>query len=393
MAENLGSLGYIALIKEVTKGTIPSLPSFFATLMEDNSTTDTQIDTVEAALGLKTRFASYRGLRKHKIHFKVLAEPSVTGHVLNMLMHYTGVTGAGPYTHSFAFDSTNPKSYTIELGKGQVAIRYLGVELQEITPEFQKNQMVFSCVGSALGAFTVAEVSSVTGAGPYTVTLKTNYDPNPTTGLLVGDTIRFQPASGGNPTDCTIASIVNGTQITTVTNVSALVSGDYMYLRLQTPTASSTEEPFMWARTEWRFSTTATLALTATQTRVEQGSTWKLIHNILPADGADRSGSFDPASLPRGQADAEVKPKIFFDIPDDYDRFLTVSKRALVIRHFEGTGTEELRVTFNNLKNKANPVPNKPKELLFASLDYHPNYDTSDGQTMAVTLINNITTY
>jgi hypothetical protein len=168
-------------------------------------------------------------------------------------------------------------------------------------------------------------------------------------------------------------------------------SGDWVALRPATPSLNVVT-PFLWSRTEFRFSNTdAAAALSAAQTRLEKGSKWKLSHEFENKEGAQRSGGFDPAALVRGKGGIEFEPKLFFDSPDDYNRFLTIQKKACVIRHFSETGYE-LRVTINNYKIQENGPALKEGEIIYQEMKVLPQYDTSDGQGMDVKVLNNVST-
>jgi hypothetical protein len=320
-----------------------------------------------------------------------MAEPNTAGHLLNMLLTKGTTTGAGPYTHPFTLSaSADPKSYTVDILKGQVVARFIGVEIGELSNDYDKNKMTFKVKFSALKSFITREVSSVTGSGPYTVTLKTNYDPNPTDGLVVGDVIRVFLA-GGTTIDCAVATIPNGQTFTTSTNVSTAADGDTIALRAATPSLAL-KTPFMWATTEYRFGANATAALSATQTRIEQGSKYTIMHKFEDENGAQRSGSFDPAALVRTIGDIELDVKKFFDTPEEMNRFLTNTQRSLVIRHYSEGSTYELRITINAFKFKSNPVKSKFGDVLYAEGKLIPDYNTSDAQAFDIKVINNLST-
>jgi hypothetical protein len=299
---------------------------------------------------------------------------------------------AGNTTHSFGVINDS-NSYTWDISTGNVVSRYFGVKASKITPTWNKTEMQWKVSISALGSFQGRALASTpTGSGPYTVVLDTTYDPNPTTGLVVGDLIRFYHAPG-TTIDATVASVTNGTTITTTTNVTSMVQGDMVYLRPAT-VAFTVLPTFIWPKTQFKFGTTAALALAATQFRVEQGSVFETIHSFESDDGAPRSGGFDPASLVRTTGDATLKVKKFFDTPDDIATMNSLTKTALVISHLAGaTNQYECRVTFNHLTTDGTIVPNiKSKDIAYSEIDFHPDYDLTDGQAYAVQVTNALTT-
>ena len=298
-------------------------------------------------------------------------------------------TGSDPYTHPFTLsNTTNPKSYTIDIAKGGVVSRFTGVEISEITIEFDENKMIFKLKVSALKSYIDREISSIATA---TVTLKTDYDPAPTTGILAGDIMTIYDESAGTTQDLTVLSVDNGTDITFTTTPTTVADGDLLYITPGTPSFSILP-PFTWSRTEFRFGATASAALSAAQTRLEQGSKWVLTHALEDDNGAQRSGSFDPAALVRLQGDVSLEAKKFFDVPEDMNRFLTNQKRACVIRHYSGTG-HELRITINNMRMNENPVNTKTSEIIYSESKYVAAYDTSDAQMMDAKIINALATF
>ena len=385
--ERLSNLGYLALSKETTKGTIAAVPNKYIPVYDESLTTNLNLDEDNPIVGNKAvRFQSLLGLRNHQGDITALAEPNTAGYILDMLLTKGTTSGSGPYTHPFTLDnSSNPNSYTIDISKGNVVFRFLGVEASELSPDFDDNKMIFKLKASALKSFIVREISSVVTA---TVTLKTNYDTSPTTGLIAGDIVRILDVSAGTTQDFTISSVDSSTAITLDSSPSSITDGDLFYIRPSTP-SFSLETPFTWARTEFRFSTTASLALSATQTRLEQGSKWTVIHKFESDEGAPRSGAYDPAALVRTQGDASLDVKRFFDSPEEMNRFLTATKRACVVRHFSETGYE-LRVTLNNLKISENPTPLNTSEIIYSEPKFIAEYDSSDAQMFDVKVLNNV---
>lgn len=315
----------------------------------------------------------------------------------------TKATGTGDTTITFSaavdtgntwpFTLANPtKSYTMDIPVGSGLVkRFWGCMSEGIAPSWSKNQLMLKSTVSALGSFQGRKITSVSGSGPYTVTLDTAYTQSPTTGLVATDLIRFYNAS--NPTiDAAVASIVNATQFTTSTNVSSFTAGDFVYLRQQATTYSLLS-PFLWSNTQFCFGATAAGALSAAQTRVESGSTWNLSWPFESKDGSQRSGNPDPASLVRLTAQPTLDIKKFFGNPQDIEDFNQLSKTACVIRHYaySGGNTYELRVTFNHLTTDS-PVPSvSSKKVNYSSMKLIPAYDQSDSQGFDVKLINGLT--
>lgn len=388
MAERLANIGYLGIKKETTKGTAVT-PNVYIPLYDETFMTDVQLDLDNPIVGNKADiFQTIQGQRKHSGEITILAEPNTAGYILDMFMTKGTTTGAGPYTHPFTISpTTDPKSYTIDIQKGQVVARFAGCEVSEVSIDFDTNKMVFKIKFSALSSFIVREIS---GVSTNVVTFKTNYDATPTTGLVASDLVRVYDVSAGTFQDFTITS-VTATTATLSGSPTGIVSGDLFFLRPATP-SYTLKTPFQWAKTEFRFAADASTALSATQVRIEKGSKWTIQHMFANDEGEARSGAYDPAALVRTQSHAEAEVKRFFDNPDDMNNFLTNAKKALVIRHYSEDTTYELRITLNNLKWTENPTALKTGEILFSEGKLVAQYDSTDTQQFDVKLLNNVST-
>ena len=389
MPENLANnKGYFAAKKETTKGTAV-IPNVFFPIYDENLVTDIHMDEDNPIVGNKhARFQTLLGMRSHGGEVTFLAEPNTAGYLMDMFMTKGTTTGANPYTHPFTIsNTTNPNSYTVDISKGQVVWRFIGVEISEVGMDFDENKMVFKCKFAALKSFIVREISSVS---TNVVTFKTNYDASPTDGLVATDLVRIEDVSAGTFQDFTVSSITS-TTATLSGSPTGIVAGDLLYLRPQTPTYTL-REPFLWTKTEFRIADTAANALSAAQTRLEKGAAWTMMHNFEEDEGAKRSGAFDPAALVRTQSDVTLEFKKFFDTPEDFNAFVTNTKKAIVIRHFSEGSSYEFRVTINNLKFMETPVPLKTGEIIYAEGKLVGQYDTSDAQAFDVKVLNAVVT-
>lgn len=388
----LANLGYLAIGKESTKGTAV-IPSVFVPYYSENVTTKVNLDEDMPIMGHSlARHRTLQGQRSHTGSITVLAEPNTSAHFFNMLLTKTSTTGSDPYTHTFQLSSsTAPSSYTVDIQKGNIVSRYFGVEASKIDIDFDENKMTLTIDVSALGSFLVREVASISGSGPYTITLKTNYDPSPTRGLVVGDTMRGIKTNFST-VDFTVATIVNDTQLTTSQNVSSLANGDLIYLRSATP-SYNLRDPFLWSNTEFRFGDTASSAISASQTRLEKGSKWTVIHEFEEEEGAMRSGGFDPAALLRTTGDVEVSIKqVFSSSQFSLNRYLANLGRSVVVRHFSEDKTLELRVTINRFKFLEYPIETEAGDIIYVEAKAVPEYHTGDGQGFDVKVVNKIAT-
>lgn len=385
--ERLGNLGYGALKKEAPSGT-PVIPNTFFYLYKSTLNTDPHYDEDNPVAGVRSDpFTQLLGLRTHEGALEVLAEPNTAEYFLDMLLAAGNITGGGdPYTHPFTEGLSN--TYTLDILKGDRVERYWGVKAEDLECAFDKNKMKFNIGVAAQGSFIVRRIASISTT---TITLDTAYDPSPNKGLVATDVVRILAANFSASLDTTVSS-VNADGITVVLGASAaaFTVGDYIYLRAQTP-SFSTLYPFNWARLEFRFGAGASAALSATQTRLLQGSKWKISHK-LDKGNADKSGSYDPANIPRLQTSADLTLKMFYDQPQYLMNCLDAAGTdALVIRHFSGSN-HELRLTFNQLRYKMSKRDLDSGKLIQEEITGKPNYSTSDSQAFDVKVLNGLST-
>jgi len=387
MPEQLANKGYFAIKKQSAKATAV-IPNVYIPLYDESFATDVALDEDNPIIGNKAaRFQTLLGMRNHQGEATLLAEPNTAGYLFDMFLTKGSTTGSDPYTHPFTASlTTDPNAYTIDIQKGRVVERYFGCEISEIEPDFDDNKMVLKPKFSALGSFIAREIASVSTA---TITLKTNYDPAPTTGLVAGDIMTIYDVSAGTYENLTVSSLT-ATTIVFTASPTGVADGDIVFIRAATPSLSL-KTPFLWTRTEFRFGVDITAALSAAQTRVEQGSKWTLKHMFESDEGSQRSGAYDPASLVRTQVDYEVELKQFFDTPEDMNRFLTNAEKVMIIRHFSETGYE-LRITLNSAKFQEHPVPMKSGEILYAEGKLIGQYDATDAAMFDVKVLNAVAT-
>ena len=300
---------------------------------------------------------------------------------------------AGTSNWGFTLTANPTKSYTMDISTGNFVKRFFGVMASKMTPSWNKNELQAKVSLSALGSFLGAQLSTApTGSNPYTVTFETAYSPTPTAGLVVGDLIRFYHQGGASYTDAAIATVVSGTQITTTTNVTSFVAGDYMYLRPATP-SFNVLNTFLWSNTEFQFGSTLTAAKSAAQTRVEQGSTWELMNNFEKDAGSDRSGSEDPASLVRTTGNVSLTVKKFFDLTDDVQLYKLLTNTACIVTHFAGaTNQYQFQISYPQIVTD-NPLPQlKAKEVNYSTIKYHPDYNSATSGGFSISVNNSLTT-
>lgn len=389
MSERLFNPGYIGMAVEAVPGT-PLTPTDFSQAYDFGIEPNRNNEELQPAAGNVFGTQSVvAGLRDHKGDGTFIFEPNTFEKMVAMMLAQTSRSGGGPYTGVYGYSASNPpgKTYTIEASDGIQSIRHYGCQVSKLTPSAKGNEIQIKPSFSALGTFDGREIASVAGSSPYVLTLKTDYDPSPTTGLVVGDIMHWVTA-GGTTTNFTV-SAVTATTVSTTTNVAAAVSGDWIRLRALTPSFNLLP-PVLWSNTQFCFGATASAALSATQLRVEQGSMWEMDFDFKDDKGEHRSGGQDPATLLRKPGKAVLTIKKYFDTQSDLLNFNSLAKTACVIRHYVYSGgtTYEIRITLNSLVT-GNPVPKwKAGEINYSEIKYICKFDTSDGQGAGITILN-----
>lgn len=386
----VGSRGYMALGVQTDKSTTVT-PSRYVPYFKENLTTAMNKREQGSVKGNRNAVQDIlAGLRNHRGSVEVLAEPNTAAHIFNMFMTKGAPSGSGPYTHPFTVGDTE-NYYTVDIKKGYYVHRFIGVKANSISPSWVDNEMHLNVDMTALKHFEVATLSGTpTGSGPYTVTLSTDYDPSPTTGLVTGDVIEFN--DGTTVTNATVASVSGVTTFTTATDVTSYAAGTKVRIRAATPSFTLLT-PFMWARTEFRFAADASTALSATHTPGDEGSEWVLTHSNESDDGAHQTGSYDPSDLRRTNFGASLTFIETYENDTQRMNYLENEKQACVIRMFAGNTTSyELRITLNNIKATAQPVETAFETVTKITSTYTAQYDSSDAQAVDVKVLNNLST-
>lgn len=390
VVETLFNKGYLAGSVEATPGVAVTPTDFFQPYDVNLHTKRNFGKLAPAAGNLFGTQTVVPGLRDHTGDATLVFEPNTAEKLFNMILAVAAKTGTDPYT-SVATLGT-PKTYTLDVYDGSATVqRYYGCQVEKLTVELNENEWRIKPTISALGSFQGREISSVTGTSPYVINLKTDYDPAPATGTVVGDTMQVVQANG-TIINFTV-SAVTSTTISTTTNVSAAASGDMVALSPQAISFNMLP-PILWSNTVIGFGPNAATALTnatvANQTRVESGSNWEISFPFKDAKGEHRSGGQDPATLLRKPADVSLTIKKYWRGVTDVETYNNMAKSACVIRHYvySISNTYEVRVTFNNLTTD-DPTPQyKAGEINYSEIKYIAKQDTTDGQAFNVTIIN-----
>lgn len=393
MAEQNAAKGYAAIGKQSDPNT-PVTPSVYVPYYSQGITIDPHFQSDEPIYGRRfKRLQSLQGIRSHGGPLVVMAEPHSGPMWHNMLAANTATSGGGdPYTQDFGESLTlEPGSYTIDISYGSYVERIWGAGAEKLTYAWNGEKMNYNMDISGLGSFNGREIASISTTA---VTLKTDYDPAPTKGLVVSDLVKIVKADGTS-TNFTVSAITSDTVVTLNATAAAYAAGDMIVLRPASPTLSFLK-PFLWPLTEFYFAADAATALTnsatrTNQTRLDIGTEISLMYSFDNKEGTKRSGALDPASLPRTVYDLEIKIKTFLDNPEKIKDWNALRKKALVVRS-RSDATHEQRVTVNNMTALTNDHPTESAAVIYHEFAYSPNYDTTDGQAFAVKFLTDLAT-
>lgn len=391
--EQNAAVGYAAIKKESVVGT-PVIPTVYVPYYKQNIMTDIHLMEDSPVYGNRfKRLQHLKGSRSHGGQLTTMAEPDTAGYLLDMLLNKSATSGSDPYTHTFGLSNTTlPNSYTLDISLGSQVARFWGVQASNINIAWEDEKMQFELDVSGLGSFYGREIASIS---TNVITLKTEYDDAPTTGLVATDLVQIQKADG-TVVNTTVSSIT-ATTVTVASGGSGVAAGDMLVLRPATPSFSN-KRPFLWGLTRFFFDDTLAAAVTASgtasnQTRLEPGTELSLAWEFEDDEGSKRSGGFDPASLIRTVGDYKLKVKQFFYKATEIKRWNAISKRAMVMRSYSGsTNQYELQVHLNNMNLLTAPPESESNATIYSEQEFGGNYDTTDGKAMEAKVINSVAT-
>lgn len=390
MAERNAAAGYMAIGKQPA-ATTPVIPNVLTPYYKQSLETGLNLIADKPVYGNKFDvFQQLQGTRSHKGSLTVMAEPNTAGYWLDMLLTRVSTTGVGPYTHTFQLSNTqDPNYYTVDVSLVSQVVRFFGIAASKMSWMWQNEELQFDMAASALGSFMAREIASIS---LQVLTLTTTYDPNPTTGLVVGDLIAIKSTDGTvNLNTLTISALTN-TTVTVTGTITSAAAGNMLVLRPNNSLTPSLGTPFIWPLANYKWGATAAAALAGAQTRIEPGTSFDIAHNFESDNGQPRSGGFDPASLIRTTGMYNFKAKQYFDNADQWKQFMAINKQGATQQFFSGTSAE-LRVILNHMKEQQLSPPTSFGQTVYQEITYGPQYDQTDGQALSVVLINNVATY
>lgn len=395
MAERISNLGYFSFAKETVKNT-PVTPLYNLPIYDETLSTNANFIPQTPIYGNKFEtFLNLQGQRDHGGELTILAEANTLARLHDFFLTVGATTGSNPYTTpSTLSNTTDPKTATFDISNGNVVRRYWGVGISSIAPDWNDNEMRIKLKVSAIGSFQARTIKTVATTN---LTLDQAYDPQPNKGLVVGDLVRIYKPSTGATLDTTIATVnANGTDVVLGASAAAFAAGDIIQLRPAAVSFNLTNT-FLWAKTYIGIGATASAALAnatvSAQTRLEQGTTFELMHKFKDDAGEKRSGGFDPATLIRTLGNYTVTIKRFFDGPEDIQLFNDMTKRSVVFKMVTGANNEyNWTVTMNNLTWDT-PAGNLTSgDVTYSEITGLPQYDQADGQGFSSSVTHAIAT-
>lgn len=380
---------YIAFKPEATQGTAV-LPTIMLPLIsEDLKTVVNHVaDPRIKGIGWKSNQLN-RGFRTHEGSVVVLGDPDTLGHFLNMTLKKGTTSGdADGYTHPFTVDT--PKSYTIEVKKGDHVVRYFGAMIDELKLSFDNGNLLITANIKAMGQFSVAKLGvALTGTPVTEVVLGDEYDINPTRGLVAGDKLDV----GG--TECTVASLDTDGVTVVITSASpTATAGSTVKLKPQAVSFSNLQDPLYFGNLfagfgadESEATTNATQALSTPL----YDFTISIKNNLFSQNGSNR---LDPVAIKPQVPEANLQCKQMFQNADNRNEWLSRTKKAITLKlygkHIKSDfSTQELATfKFYNVGLLENGNPLNVGEYIFDEQNFEALYDNSDAKALTVDLVN-----
>ena len=386
----LADNSYLAIKPEAVAGT-PVIPTVFVPLISESIKTNVNHLADQRMKGIAWKSSDLlRGNRVHEGDLVALGDPDTLGHFLNMVMKLGSTTGdADGYTHPFTVG--DPQSYTIEIKKGLYAQRYFGVLIDELKMDFSEGQLQLTSSIKAMGQFSVASVGvALTGAGMTDLILDDQYDISPNRGLVVGDII----VVGG--VDVTIATVAaDGFTVTFLSTVVTASVGDPVYLKPQTASIASLQDPFYLGNMLVGIGADETAATAASASRTLATPVYDMSisikNNLFAQNGSTR---FDPVTIVPRTKEAQIALKQLFENVSQRQDFYDKTKQAITISALgkfikdDFTTQESLTLTFNNVKLMTSDNAIEVGELIADTQEFEVLYDSVDGAAMSASLVN-----
>jgi len=381
----LSDNSYLAIIPETTEGTALK-PTNFVPLVSESIKTVLNHSADRRIKGLSWKSNDLvRGNRSHEGDVVVLGDPDTLGHFLNMILTKGTTSGDSLVGYTHPLTVGNGKSYTFEVKKGMYAQRFFGVRVDELNIDFPDGQMQLSASIKAQGQVGVMSLGVALSGGAVTaLTLDDTYDIDPSRGLVAGDVI----VVGG--TELTI-STVSGTTVNFTSASPTAAVGDPIYLKAQTVTQPTLQDPFYLGNLLVGTGVDETAATTASATRANATKLYDLTisikSNLFTQNGTNR---IDPVQIIPRTREAQITLKQLFENVNQRQKYLDRSKQAITINALgkfikaDFTTQENLTLKFYNVKLIENDNVLEVGEYIRDEQNFEALYDDSDATASLV---------
>jgi len=390
----LADKSYIAIKPQVAAET-PVIPDNFAPLISESIRLNPNYAADRRMKGIDWKSDDLlKGLRNVAGDISVHGDPDIVGHILNMV-YAKGVTAgnaASGYTHPFTVG--DGKNYTVEIPRGAYAQRIWGVRGDGLRMEFVDNKLVLVLSIKALGQFNGASLAAaLTGPGMTTCVLSTDYDLNPTKGLLADDVIVI-----GSKEIKVVSLDADGKTINFGATTVTALKGAPVYLKAQTPTFGTIAEPFYMGNVLVGIGVDETAATTAAGAKATATPCYNFAmnfkNNLLDQPA---SGSMGPSVLLNQVKEGGIELSRLFENPQQYQKWIENIKQALT-SIFTGrfintalTISEAMTMKFYKVKIMDNDQPLETGAYIFDKQNLEILYDTDVDAALDIELVNKTT--
>ena len=389
----LADKSYLAVKVEANEGQAVR-PDKFIPLVSENIATNPNYTTDRRFMGLDWKSDDLlKGGRSHEGDLVIYADPDNLGHFLNMILKKGTTTGdiTDGYIHPFTVG--NPKTYTIEIGKGTYAQRYFGVKGDRLRFEFVDGKLQATLSIKAMGQFSVGALAvALTGVGMTSLKLNQEYDLSPTSGLVVGDIIQVKQ-DDGTYVDLTISTITDGQSVTFASTTITAAIGNPVRLKLQVPSFTTLQEPLFQGNALVGVGANESAATTAAGSKATATAMYEFvlekINNLLDAPA---TGSMDPIKLLPQVREGTLTISQLFENETQHLDWLNRVKQAITLivsGKAIGTGKEKLTWKCHKVKLVTNEEPLDVGNYIFDRQSFEMLYDATDVKAITVELVNN----
>lgn len=382
---------YLAVKAEANEGEVIK-PDKFIPLISESIRSDLALVADRRIKGLDWKSDDLlRGSRGHAGDIVISGDADNLGHFLNMVLKKGTTTGdaINGYIHPFTVD--NPKTYTIEIGKGTYAQRYFGVKGDRLRLEFVDGKLQATLSIKAMGQFSVGALAEALAGLVTSLKLNQEYDLNPTSGLVVGDIIQVKQ-DVGTYVDLTILTIPDGQSVTFVSTTITAAIGNPVRLKLQTPSFTTLQEPLFQGNALVGVGVNETAATTAAGSKATATPIYEFVlekmNNLLDAPA---TGSMEPIKLLPQVREGILTISQLFENEIQHLDWLNRIKQAITLivsGKIIGTGKEKLTWKCHKVKLTSNEEPLDVGSYIFDRQTFEMLYDVTDVKAITVELVN-----